>query len=461
MAAISHPLGAWHKHPATCSAVVIVLCIALAWGGVLCGSFQYDDYPNILTDPVMHDSGRLWQRLLTGVRPLTRLSYVLDQWLWGDTAGGWLLTNLLLHTATALGLWRLLYLSHASAFAAVVGALAFALQPAHGMTVSYVSGRSTGLMCALLVASMLLSQAYLHHARRRHLVGALLCFALAVAAKEIALIFPLLWALWLHASQTTQTTQTTPSRPAAPRKLLWGYIAVAIACLAVAACSTRYQSLLAYSLHLRSPWESVVRNAAALPATASLLLRPWALAVEQPSVFQGYHSALGACGLLLWITVALRCWRKRPWVSLAMLWPLIALLPSHSLVAKLDAVSESNLYWVWLGPSMALAAGVPPLLRKALESFAMPIVLFILVVAAALGCAWRTWVWGDSVRLWHEATLRAPSARTWNNLGMAHLNHDQPALARQAFATALQYQPMYAPAVRNLEMLDLLSQSRE
>ncbi len=458
MVAISHPQRAWHKHPTTCSIVVIVLCIAFAWGGVLWGSFQYDDYPNILTDPVMHDNGRLWQRLLTGVRPLTRLSYVLDQSLWGEAAGGWLLTNLLLHTATALGLWRLLYLGQASAFAAVVGALAFALQPAHGMTVAYVSGRSTGLMCALLVASMLLSQAYLNHARRRHLVGALLCFALAVAAKEIALIFPLLWALWLHASPSAQSTV---SRRAALRTLLWGYIAIAIVCLGVAACSTRYQSLLAYSLHLRSPWESVVRNAAALPVTASLLLRPWALTVEHAVELQGYHSALGACGLLLWVTVALRCWRKRPWVSLAMLWPLIALLPSHSLVAKLDAVSESNLYWVWIGPSMALAAGVPRVPRKALESMAMPIVLSILVVTAALGCAWRTWVWGDSVRLWQEATLRAPSARTWNNLGMAHLNHDQSAPARQAFTTALQYQPMYAPAVRNLEMLDLLSQSRE
>jgi protein O-mannosyl-transferase len=457
MAATSPLQRAWQRHTIASSLALILLCIAFAWGGVLWGSFQYDDHANILTDPVMHDSGLLLKRLQTGLRPLTRVSYVVDQWLWGAQAGGWLLTNLVLHTATTLGLWWLMHRGSAPALAALAGALVFALQPAHGMTVAYVSGRSGSLMCALLVAAMLLSQSYLQSGQRKHLAGALLCFALGVAAKETALIFPVLMALWI----ATQAPTTTGHWKAPPRTLLLSLAVMAIICLGLAAYSPRYQSLLAYSLGVRSPWDSLAHNAAALPATASLLLRPWALAVEHVAPLGGLPSALGASGLVLWLAIAARCWRAQPWITLGMLWPLVALLPSHSLVAKLDAVNESNLYLAWLGPALAVAAGVRPVLGYAVESSAMKIVLLLTITAAALSCGWRTRVWGDSVWLWQEATLSAPSARTWNNLGMAHLNHDQPALARHAFTTALQYQPLYAPASLNLEMLDLLSKPWE
>ena len=61
-----------------------VMLITLAtWYGVLAGSFQYDDYPNVIQDSATSDPGVFWHRLTSGFRPLLRASYFLDH-LVGD-----------------------------------------------------------------------------------------------------------------------------------------------------------------------------------------------------------------------------------------------------------------------------------------------------------------------------------------------------------------------------------------
>lgn len=45
-----------------------------------------------------------------------------------------------------------------------------------------------------------------------------------------------------------------------------------------------------------------------------------------------------------WLLGALLFSRRSRWITLGMLWPVIALLPSHSFIAKADAISESGLY---------------------------------------------------------------------------------------------------------------------
>src|SRR3954469_23743062 len=81
--------------------------VVLAWGAVVFGSFQYDDFANILQDPATHDVSALLQRLATGIRPLTRLSYALSDRMFGEWAGGWLLINGLLHLLTTVGVAKL------------------------------------------------------------------------------------------------------------------------------------------------------------------------------------------------------------------------------------------------------------------------------------------------------------------------------------------------------------------
>jgi len=52
--------------------LVLVVLTALAWGGVLGGAFQFDDFPTIVRDPATVDFWALLVRLSTGIRDVLR-----------------------------------------------------------------------------------------------------------------------------------------------------------------------------------------------------------------------------------------------------------------------------------------------------------------------------------------------------------------------------------------------------
>ena len=431
----------------------ILACIAIGWGGVLFGRFQYDDFPNILNDPATALGPLLWERLAHGIRPLSRLSYAIDFALWGNAPRAWFMTNLSLHVVTSYGVWRLARYASVSPVGAWAAALIFALQPAHGSVVAYISGRSSGLMTALLVWALV---AYEFGTRnrefhRRATALALLLFVAACAAKEVALIFPLLLLLWEHTKPNRHAVDQTPLQAITP------YLLAALAMVPYGISLTRYRELLAYSLHLRTPIESLIQNLTALPLTASLLLRPWDLAVEHPlPITSDWVQTLSAATLVACIAAALVVRRRWPRLTLGLLWPLIALLPTHSFIAKVDVISETPLYLAWVGPAIALGVG----LSSGSTSFRAErlryyCVLLGVVVASAL-CGWRATVWSDPVYLWREAVRSAPqSNRAWNNLGMAHLADDNVELARASFLEALRLEPTNTLTQFNLELTGL------
>jgi len=120
------------------------------------------------------------------------------------------------------------------------------------------------------------------------------------------------------------------------------------------------------------------------------------------------------------ILLALRARSARPLATLALLWPLVALLPSHSVIARLDPIVEKPLYTAWIGPSLALGALAGAALRSPLRArAAAALVCLVLLVA---GASWRASLWADPYALWSEATRRAPnSSRAWVNRAVAAL----------------------------------------
>src|SRR4051812_37932226 len=146
---------------------VPVALTAVAWGAVVLGNFQYDDFANILQDPATHRVGALLHRLATGIRPLTRLSYALSDSMFGEWAGGWLLVNLLLHFLTTIRIAKLVHLRTLNGKAATLAGACFALQPANAEVIAYVSGRSTGLAVAFVVAALLAHEAGINDGGRK------------------------------------------------------------------------------------------------------------------------------------------------------------------------------------------------------------------------------------------------------------------------------------------------------
>jgi tetratricopeptide (TPR) repeat protein len=256
-------------------------------------------------------------------------------------------------------------------------------------------------------------------------------------------------------------TRSAPERGAARRLLPFGALLAAGA--AATAAVPRYRELLGFSLALRSPAKSLALNAVALPETLSLWFRPWALTIEHPPVVVTPARAVAGAALLAGLVAAGLLLRRRfPAASLAILWPLVALIPTHSVVAKLDPVTEKPLYLAWLGPILfvgALAARARGLPRPAAHRWAA-VAGVVLAVAAFTLCAKRVKVWQDPVRLWREAAERAPaSARAWNNLGMALFSAGELGAARSAFERALAIDPRHAEAFDNLMTVRLLQET--
>jgi hypothetical protein len=416
----------------------IIAITVLAWGGALAGTFQFDDIGNVVHDPATLDTAALVDRLGHGLRPLTRLTYFADAHLFGMRAWAFLATNLLLHVASTCLVFTLARRRLGLAIA-TVAALVFALQPAHGEVIAYVSGRSTGLMAMFVLAGLVLHDRGLR-------VPALAAFALACLAKEVALVFPTLVFVWDATGQMSK-------RDAARRAGVY-LVAAAVLAGALLLLST-YRARLHYSLELRGMSHSLVVNGRAIPTMLSLWLRPHALSADHAFTPAG-NELLGITGLVaiaIALVASLGVSRRVPAFALAIAWPLLALLPTSSVIAKIDLVTEKPLYLAWIGP--ALAIGIA-LVRIRSRAFGAALAA-ILVVSLAVGSSWRARVWSDPVRLWEEAAAHAPGkARCWNNLGMAYRDAGRGDDARRAFAHAAFLDPSNERATLNAELSRIL-----
>ena len=423
--------------------LVLVVLTALAWGGVLGGAFQFDDFPTIVRDPATVDFWALLVRLSTGIRPLLRLSYFLDHLLWGMSPAGFLLTNLLLHLATVLGIFALARRLVGDEAVAFLAAAIFALQPADAEVVAYVTGRSTGLMAAFFVWGLVRWE----DGRR---ASALFLFAAACLSKEVALVFPAFLFL-------LELTRSPPTR------LRWLPAAGGLAAvlLGVLALSPRYRALFAYSLHLRDPLANLGPALRGAGVMISLWVRPWALAVDHgPPPESALLTLVVLAGIGVAVAVAIAVRRREPLVTFCLAWPLLALVPTNSLIAKVDLVTEKPLYLAWAGPSILLGmllAGpaISWTHERSTSELAERAVVRTAgghwarwVAATALLCAWalcvpaRVRIWSDARLLWGDSVRKAPDrARAWNNLGLALWTEGEDREAARAFEESLRLDP--------------------
>lgn len=435
---------------------VLVAVTAVAWAPALTGAFHYDDFANIELDRATSHWDALLARLSNGFRPLLRLSYASDYALWGFTPAGFLATNFVVHLLTVLTVWQLAKYRLGGPLAALTAALVFALQPAHAAAVAWASGRSTELSTLLLCLALVAHERGTR-ARSGWLwpTASVMLMALAAATKEVALIFPAILLLW----------EATRGEQMDRRRLIWRVAPSAVATLVILgvalAASTRLREVLAFSFDYASPLASLADQLRALPISFSLWFRPWALSVEHPNPEGAALLVLG--GVMAAAMFAAGIWnlRRRPLLSLALLWPLVMLLPSHSLIARCDLVVEKPLYGAWIGPSLGLGALLAVGLRA---SQALPLrAAMALTLALFLGLThWRAWVWADPAALWREASEAAPqSTRTWNNRAVTALAVHNIEDARFALARLRSLDPS-SPRLDDIELtLNLIARDEE
>jgi protein O-mannosyl-transferase len=349
--------------------------------------------------------------------PLTWLSYMLDATLYGDWAGGFHLTNLLLHTASVL----LLFASFAhmtrdvtrSAFLAAL----FAIHPLNVESVAWIAERKGILSMFFGLLSLYAYIRYAQRPRRATIFLSLIFFLCSLASKQTFVTLPCLFLLldfWPLGRLSDDSGAETSDDPRAPprqeaeanapwdreirplvlgraRRLVMEKVPFFLASAAFSVVATMAQSsgeavlegipfhirllnmLLAYGLALRR---------AILPFHLAPFYR-----------YEGMQVSLVGAGLSLVALVvlsylAIRNLRRLPFLLVGWLWFLGTLLPMSGIVQiGGQQMADRYTYLPAIGLFLAVAWLIPsplpnPLARaRVLQRLAMAIVALYSVIA--------------------------------------------------------------------------------
>ena len=200
------PAGtSWRLHANALAALVVVLVAGLVYAGSVRGAFVYDDVKQVLENRLIQRPELLPRALLSDVwafkgekpeawspywRPVFVLWLALHWRLFGADPRPWHLSGMGLHALVSLLVFVLARRLRLGRGAALFAGLLFALHPAHVESVAWISGATDPLLACFTLLALLGELA----ARRRPAwrAAALAATALALLAKESAVVLPLL-----------------------------------------------------------------------------------------------------------------------------------------------------------------------------------------------------------------------------------------------------------------------------
>jgi len=344
--------------------------------------------------------------------PLTMLSLMADYQLHGLSAGGYHLTNVLLHAASAILLFLVLLQMTGALWRCAFVAALFAIHPLRVESVAWVAERKDVLAGFFF---MLTLGAYVRHVRkpdslaRYWMVAA--TFVLALLSKPTVVTLPfvlLLLDYW-------------PLRRFEPPRKLSGLILEKIPLLALAAAACAVTVLVAgkwITPNARVSMPARLGNALVYYAVyLRQMVWPEGLAVPYLSPQHGlppWEMALAGTLLAGVSAVAWKERRTRPWLLTGWLWYLGMLTPMIGIV-PVGTTAQADRYTCL--PQIGINLAVTWFVAEWRLSRAVFGSLMAGVLAALMVCAWKqTAYWKNSETLW----TRALACTTSNSI--AHLN---------------------------------------
>ncbi len=172
---------------------VLAAAILIAWGATLNGWFANDDFLWLdISRPasvLASFAGRAG--VIYAFRPVLRVAYLLEWWLFGAQPLGWHLVNLLVQFGCAFLTWRLIAPWLGRSIGALT-ALLFAVQPVLEENVAWISGLAGSLGVLFGLVSVLCFVRYLRSPRVIWLVAFIAADAAAMSTYEAMILLPLI-----------------------------------------------------------------------------------------------------------------------------------------------------------------------------------------------------------------------------------------------------------------------------
>jgi protein O-mannosyl-transferase len=489
----------------------LILCAVLPYLNTLSNEFVYDDSVQVLENPYIQNFRYLPQIFTTTAwsftgqgpsnyyRPMMSLGYLFCYQIFGRSAWGFHLVNILLHVAVVGIVFLLAVRLFRSRPLAFWAAALFALHPVHTESVAWI-GAVTDLEVTFFY--LLTFFFFLQTAKpegttdRRMQIAMVLSFVLAAISKEQALTLPLLAAIYEHFFRHDRT-ETTWSQKVSRYDLLWiaaaAYMVVRIRLLGAFAPSSQFPDL--------SRTQILLSSIALLGHYFWKLLFP-----AQLCAFYVFHKSVGpwdwrvlaggAAGMI-YTALLIVLWRRARDMAFALMWLLLTLVPvlNASFVGE-NVFAERYLYlpsvgfcWLlaWAGLRLWEGTGNRPILRKAFAAG-----LSVAAVLCGVRIVTRNSDWHDNLTFFQRTLASSPDAyiirvdlgaaydrigdaedaeRQWNevlkgqpdnkvalaDLGMLYSRQGLQAMARQYLQQAIKADPSYAEAHTKLGFVYLQS----
>lgn len=445
---------------------ICLLAAALgAYVGAFLGDFQYDDFSAILNNPHLDQWNTFVGHLDHMVRPFLHLTFFIDRSLYGDTATGYHVLNLLLHMGSGLLIYGILRHAVTEGTQSVPfwTAMVFLIHPIGTETVTYISGRASGLMAFWYLLALFLyitasDDTSTRGACRFHWAGALVCYALSLASKETAVTFPLALLLWDALIRRLRGTSLRAS-------ILSFHLPcwlITIVAGVLAWRHPRYADLAQFSLGIRPLWENLLCELHAAVYALWLIISPWNQNFDHdlPVLHSLTEWPLPLDLLVLagLVTGACLLARRLPLLSFGIGWFVLQMLPM-TVIPRNDLLSERNLYLASFGvvlvivvlgsyvtQRLATILPQPRIIRFGAKSLAV-----LLALVLCLFTSQRNRLYHDQVSLWSDTVRMSPNkARPHNNLGHAYALRGDWDQAIYEFRIAAKLDPDYTLAQKNL-----------
>lgn len=446
----------WLQRGLTVLAATAIFTLGLwAWTVGIAGPYHFDDYVTPLNDPASQSLAAWREYLPVTLRPVTKLTYALEAEAGLDREPApRRAVSLAFHAISAALLFLLmlrLVPGAGSVAAAFLAALWF-IHPVHADNVLMLSGRTAVLSGMFLLAALVAAE------RSKSWLAALL-FILACFSRETALAGLLPLAV-LAASRPGHSWRSVA------RELIPTLVGAALV-LAWIVTTPRYQQLAEFSLLGRPFWPSVTAQVGAVPAGLALLFNPSALSIDyglplpskfsEPLFLLGVALYLGAgAGIVTFLG------RSRAVAVGLAVW-LAALLPTQSVVPKLDALTNRPLALALAGLLLAMVPLVVNVSRAwrnlregaqpgsaarragAAGTVALRSCVLALVALLATSTARRAELFESEVGLWRDAAAKSHvNARPHLHYARLLFRKGEEAEARRILATAARIDPFSA-----------------
>lgn len=443
----------------------LFICLALAlatlaiyWPG-LTGPFLFDDYPNIVSNPIIQIESLNWDSIKQAARgyvpgeigrPLATIGFAIDYLVGGKNPWGYKLHSVVVHAVNTLLVFslalRLLqvpaagWLGRNTKLAAATVALLWAAHPLQVSTVLYVVQRME-MLCHTFVLLGLLS--YLHGRLKQQSGGrgaawlllGLMLAAVGALAKESAVLFP----VYTLALELT-VLRFAGSTPVFTRRLAWAYgLAATVGLLIFVAVIVPSQ--LPPEVYAFRPFtleERLLTQLRVLPLYLGQILFPlprymvfyYDQIVPSESLLQPVTTLLGGLLIAGLLALAAATRRRAPIVALGILWYFGAHMITSN-VFPLEMAFEHRNYFSLLGVLLALADIVRRIPVQDTQTGKAIMVGLITSLVVFLGVI-RAATWGSEFHLLTDLAANNPqSARASSDLatfyiGMSDSNPGSP-----------------------------------